>query len=68
LADLGEVSVRVRDVQINGLVRTFGDRPAGELVALIGSDDELVIAEVNGHAGNRLGAQVGDGVEVVQRG
>jgi S-adenosylmethionine hydrolase len=65
LADLGEVSVRVRDVQINGLVRTFGERPAGELVALIGSDNELVIAEVNGHAGNRLGAQVGDVVEVV---
>lgn len=65
------VTVRVhsadgRQTDIHGLVRTFGDRPAGELVALIGSDDELVIAEVNGHAANRLGAGVGDVVEVIR--
>jgi S-adenosylmethionine hydrolase len=65
LPDWSGVTVRVRGAEINGLVRTFGDRPPGELVALIGSDDELVIAEVNGHAGNRLGAQAGDVVEVV---
>jgi hypothetical protein len=57
---------RVTDIE--GMVRTFGDKPAGELVALIGSDDELVIAEVNGHAANRLGAGVGDVVEVIQNG
>jgi hypothetical protein len=67
LAGLGDVCVRVNGEEIQGLVRTFGDRPAGELVALIGSDDELVIAEVNGHAGNRLGTQVGDVVEVIRR-
>ncbi len=67
LEGLGPVRVRVRGVEIPGLVRTFGDRPPGELVALIGSDDELVIAEVNGHAGDRLGAQVGDPVDVIRQ-
>lgn len=65
LADLGAVTVRIRGAEIHGLVRTFGDRAPGELVALIGSDEELVIARVNGHAGDTLGAQVGDPVEVV---
>jgi len=67
------VTVRIyggegRMTDIHGLVRTFGDKPVGELVALIGSDDELVIAEVNGHAANRIGAGVGDVVEVILNG
>jgi len=66
MADLGDVSVRVRGIEIRGLVRTFGDRPPGEWVALIGSEDELVLAVVNGHAGDQLGAKVGDTVEVVR--
>ncbi len=63
--DLGSLRVRLAGVEIKGLVRTFGDRPPGELVALIGSDDELIVAEVNGHAGDRLGIKVGDPVEVI---
>jgi hypothetical protein len=70
IAHLGDVVVRVYaqggGVEIRGLSRTFGDRPPGEVVALIGSDDELVLAVVNGHAGERLGAKVGDAVEVVR--
>jgi hypothetical protein len=65
LEGLKDVRVRIRDVEINGLVRTFGDKAPGELVALMGSDDELVIAVVNGHAADRLGAQTGDPVEVL---
>lgn len=65
LPDWSGVTVRVRGAEMRGLVRAFGERPPGELVALIGSDDERVIAEVNGHAGDRLGAQVGDAVDVV---
>ncbi len=57
--------VRLAGIELKGLVRTFGDRAPGEMVALIGSDDELIIAEVNGHAGDRLGVKVGDPVEVI---
>jgi S-adenosylmethionine hydrolase len=44
------------------MVRTFGDRPAGELIALFDSDDELAISVVNGNAAERL--KVGPGAEV----
>jgi len=66
LSQLGEASVTVRGVEMRRLVRTFGDRAPGELVALINSVGELAIAVVNGNAGQRLGAQVGDSVEVVR--
>jgi len=65
LAGLGEVIVRVRGAEMRGLVRTFGDREPGELIALINSVGELALAEVNGNAGKRLGAQVGDKIEVI---
>lgn len=63
--DVSSLRVRLAGVEIAGLVRTFGDRAPGELVALIGSDDELIVAEVNGHAGDRLNVKVGDPVEVI---
>lgn len=63
--DHASLRVRLAGVEIAGLVRTFGDRAPGELVALIGSDDELIVAEVNGHAGDRLKVKVGDPVEVI---
>jgi S-adenosylmethionine hydrolase len=58
------LALRVRDAEIAGLVATFGERPAGTLVALYSSTDDLIVAEVNGHAARRLGARVGDPVEV----
>ena len=64
LAGLGSLGVRVRGTEIKGLVRTFGDRAPGELVALINSVGELSVAVVNGNAAQRLGAQVGDPIEV----
>jgi S-adenosylmethionine hydrolase len=63
-ADPAILRVRIAGIEIQGLVRTFGDRAPGELVALIGSDDELIIAEVNGHAADRLKVKVGDPVEI----
>lgn len=58
-------TVRLCGVNIDGLVRTFGERPAGELVALFGSTGNLIVSVVNGSAAQRLGAKVGDPVEVV---
>ena len=67
--DLGGVApalVRIRDATIHGLVRTFGERLPGELIALYGSTGDLVVAVVNGSAAARLGAAIGDPVEVVR--
>jgi S-adenosylmethionine hydrolase len=59
------ISVRLVGVEITGMVDTFGERPVGDLVALIGSTGNLGIAVVNGNAQQRLGTKVGDRVEVV---
>lgn len=50
---------------IEGLAQTFGDRQVGELIALIGSSGNLIVSVVNGNAAERLGAEVGDRVDVV---
>ena len=63
-ARLGEVWVRVRGVEIEGMVRTFGERPLGSLIALYGTEHDLNISVVNGNAAKQLGAKVGDVVEV----
>lgn len=64
LSGLGEVSVRCCGVEIHGLVRAFGERPAGELVALFGSTGQLILSVVNGDAASRLQATRGAAVEV----
>jgi S-adenosyl-L-methionine hydrolase (adenosine-forming) len=61
------IRVRLSGREIQGMVNTFGERPVGELVALIGSTGNLGIAVVNGNAVQLLGTKVGDTVEVVYR-
>lgn len=60
------VVVKIGGETVRGMVETFGERPAGELIALFGSSDDLVVAVVNGSAAARLGAAVGDPIEVVR--
>jgi S-adenosylmethionine hydrolase len=67
IADLGEVDVTLRDVTVHGLVRMFGEREPGELIALYSSTDYLIVSEVNGNAGKRLKSKVGDEIKVVER-
>jgi S-adenosylmethionine hydrolase len=62
-----KITVRLRDNEIRGMVNTFGERPEGALIALLGSTGNLAIAVVNGSTVNLLGTKVGDGVEVVYR-
>lgn len=50
---------------ITGLVRTFGDRAPGELVALIDSDGSLAIAVSQGNAARLLGIGTGAPVEIL---
>jgi S-adenosylmethionine hydrolase len=45
---------------IKGLVDTFGQRPVGELIALLGSTGNLGIAVVNGNAAAKFGIKLGD--------
>lgn len=60
----GDPILQLGGVEIHGLVQTFGERPAGELVALFGSTGNLIVSVVNGSAVQRLGVQVGDRVEL----
>jgi S-adenosyl-L-methionine hydrolase (adenosine-forming) len=57
-------AVRLRGIEIHGLVSTFGERSSGELAALFGSTGNLIISIVNGSAAQTLGAKVGDAFEV----
>ncbi|NPV85855.1 MAG: SAM-dependent chlorinase/fluorinase [Anaerolineae bacterium] len=50
---------------IRRLACAYGDGSPGELLALIDSSDLLSLCEVNGNAAARLGARIGDRVEVV---
>ncbi len=67
MANLGEVTVTLRDITLDGLVRTFGEREVGELIALYSSTDYLMVSEVNGNAGVRIKAEVGDVIKVVKK-
>ena len=64
LNGMGPMVVRLCGAEIQGLVRTFGERPPGDLIALFGSTGNLVISVVNGDAASRLNAKPGDLVEV----
>lgn len=64
LGELRILRVRIGEVEILGLARTFGERPPGELLALWSSDGHLCLAEANGNAARRLGARPGEAVEV----
>ncbi len=57
------ITVRLKGTEVRGLVDTFGERPQGELVALLGSTGNLIVSVVNGSAAQRLAAKVGDPFE-----
>jgi S-adenosylmethionine hydrolase len=67
LEDWTQVRIRLCGVEIEGLVRTFGDRQPGTLIALFGSSGHLMIAVVNGRAVDYLHPSIGDQVEVLQQ-
>ena len=51
--DRFEISLFERS--IHGLARSYGDAPVGTLVAILGSSGRVEIAQVGGHAAERLG-------------
>jgi S-adenosyl-L-methionine hydrolase (adenosine-forming) len=58
------IVVRLNGTEVRGMVDTFGERPAGELVALLGSTGNLILSVVNGDAASLLHAEVGDVLDV----
>jgi S-adenosyl-L-methionine hydrolase (adenosine-forming) len=65
LQHLRAFEVQIAGEIITGLVNTYGDRPPGTLVALLDNSASLAVAVVNGNAAQRLGAAIGDPVEVL---
>jgi len=64
LKDIKKPRFRIGSHHIDGLVETFGDCKPGEVVAVFGTTDDLMIAVVEGSAKERLQGGGGDGVEV----
>ena len=58
-----KIVVRLNERRIPGMVDTFGERPAGEIVALLGSTGNLIVSVVNGSAAADLNVRVGDPIE-----
>jgi S-adenosylmethionine hydrolase len=65
LSQAKEVVIHIKDKEIFGLVSTFGERPPGELVALLDSSGSLAISVVNGDAAQFLNIIIGDKIEVL---
>jgi len=55
-----KLTVHLCGAEIHGLVKTFGDRAPGELVALLGSTGNLIVSVVNGSAAERLKAKIAE--------
>ncbi len=60
-----QIIVRLDSAEIKGMVNTFGERPVGDLVALLGSTGNLIVSVVNGNAASQLGVKVGDTIEAI---
>jgi S-adenosyl-L-methionine hydrolase (adenosine-forming) len=65
LQNHSRICVNIAGTKINQLVRTFGDGHPGDLIALMGTQHDLTIAQVNGSAAQALNVKIGDAVDVV---
>ncbi|WP_254507578.1 SAM hydrolase/SAM-dependent halogenase family protein [Anatilimnocola floriformis] len=62
-----EPLIRIAGREITGLQTTYGQRGAGELIALGDSQGRLEIAVVNGNAAAQLGVEAGDSVQITRK-
>ena len=58
-------SIKIHDFLTSDFEKTFGDKPVGSLVGLIGTQNDLVIACVNANAREKINGFVGSPVEIV---
>jgi S-adenosyl-L-methionine hydrolase (adenosine-forming) len=64
----GDWEIEIAGERIRGILRTYGERTAGSLIALIGSAGWVEVAVVNGDAGRQLTAGAGTTVWFRRRG
>ncbi len=64
----GDWEIEIAGERITGILRTYGDRPAGSLIALVGSAGWVEVAVVNGDAARQLTAGAGTTVWFRRRG
>jgi len=55
----GSWAIEIAGERIEGIVRAYGDRPSGTLIALVGSSGWVEVAVVNGDAARQLTAGAG---------
>ena len=60
----GSIQVEAGGETIRGVVATYGERPAGELVTLFGSSGQLELSIVQGDAAQKCGFEVGTKVNI----
>ncbi len=60
-----QITFKLGGHTIQGLVKSYGHRETGELIALVDSENYVEISVVNGNAAKEIGAQIGDPVEVI---
>jgi len=60
ISEKGKPSFTIRKVTVHGLVESYGNKPPGDLVAIIDSENFIELAIVNGSAAQTLNAGVGD--------
>jgi len=65
LSDSNNVLFLLGDSEVHGVADSYGQKQAGELVAVVDSEEFIELAIVNGNAAHTLGVKVGDVVEVV---
>ncbi|MFI5457228.1 MAG: S-adenosyl-l-methionine hydroxide adenosyltransferase family protein [Isosphaerales bacterium] len=58
-APAGSWEIEIAGERIEGIVRAYGDRPSGTLIALVGSSGWVEVAVVNGDAARQLTAGAG---------
>ncbi len=59
------VMLKIAGRSIQGLVKSYGEKHAGQVVALVDSEHYIEVAVVYGNAAFELGASVGDSVELL---
>lgn len=60
-----DVIIKLCSIELKGMVKTFGDRPPGEIIALYGGSETLIVSVVNGNAAKKLNAKIGEKVQVL---
>ncbi len=60
-----DVRLRIGNAEVTGIIASYGQRNPGDLVAVVDSEGFIEIAVVNGSAAARLGAKLGDQIEIL---